>query len=85
MVSYPSRDSSTTTNNVDGELIEEFTQDLVNNKQSRDGIPHSLLPMRSKDLPYYRFSLKGQTQHNGGVWLSGTYGTETIEYDFPKQ
>jgi len=52
-------------NDMDGELIEEFTDDLVNDKQSRDGIPHSLFPLRSKDLPQYRFSMKGETEYNG--------------------
>ena len=52
-------------NDIDGELIDEFTSDLVNDRKSRDGIPHSLFPLRSKDLPTYRFSMKGQTVHNG--------------------
>jgi hypothetical protein len=52
-------------NDMDGELIEGFTDDLVNDKQSRDGIPHSLFPLGSKDLPQYRFSMKGETEYNG--------------------
>jgi hypothetical protein len=50
MLSYPKPGFKYKENDIDGELIEEFAESLVNDKQSRDGIPHSLFPMRSKDL-----------------------------------
>jgi hypothetical protein len=49
---------------VDGELINELTDSLVNDKESRDGIPHSLFPLSNKDLGYYRFWLTGETEYN---------------------
>jgi hypothetical protein len=50
---------------LDGELLQEITENLVNDKDSRDGIPHSLFPLRSKDLPAYVFTTKGETEVQG--------------------
>jgi hypothetical protein len=50
---------------IDGEIIDELTEDLVNDKDSRDGIPHSLFPLRTKDLSSYRFTLRGESHHKG--------------------
>lgn len=50
---------------VDGELIEDLTDDLVNDPESRDGIPHSLFPMRTTELPHYKFKLLGEVLHKG--------------------
>jgi hypothetical protein len=50
---------------VDGDLIRDLTNDLVNEKNSRDGIPHSLFPLRAKDLPGYKFTLNGEFEHQG--------------------
>lgn len=38
---------------------------LANNKDSRDGIPPQLFPLGSGELPYYRFTLKGETTVKG--------------------
>lgn len=45
---------------IDGDLINNLTDDLLNDKAARDGIPHSLFPLRARDLVYYRFAMKGQ-------------------------
>ncbi len=45
---------------IDGDLISSLTDDLVNGKESRDGIPHSLFPLSTKDLPLYTFTMKGE-------------------------
>src|SRR5262249_27788028 len=50
---------------LDGELISELTDELIDDKDSRDGISESLFPLRSADLPMYRFTLKGRTNYNG--------------------
>ena len=50
---------------IDGELIAEVTEDLVNDKNSRDGIPHSLFPLSTKDLPSYKFTMRGQSEIQG--------------------
>ena len=50
---------------VDADLIKELTDDLVNDKESRDGIPHQLFPLAAKRLGAYSFSMKGQTEYKG--------------------
>lgn len=50
---------------IDGELIAELTNDLVNEKGSRDGIPSSLFPLRTGDLRRYIFTFKGEGEHRG--------------------
>ncbi|MEZ5355783.1 MAG: hypothetical protein R2762_24375 [Bryobacteraceae bacterium] len=50
---------------IDGELIDDLVKDLVNDKKSRDGIPHSLFPLRTKDLALYRFAAAGEGEHEG--------------------
>ena len=65
MISYSEPGFKYQDNDIDGELIEDINDDLVNDKQSRDGIPHSLFPLRSKDLPQYRFSMKGEIEYKG--------------------
>lgn len=50
---------------IDGELIGELVDELINDKDSRDGISLSLFPLRTKLLPSYKFSMKGQTVHQG--------------------
>jgi hypothetical protein len=50
---------------IDGDLMSELTDDLVNAKDSRDGIPHSLFPLAAKDLPSYRFTMKGKAGIRG--------------------
>jgi hypothetical protein len=57
----------------DGELMEDMVRDLVNSKNSKDGVPHSLFPMSTRDLPACRFTLRrpwstGVAPHTG--WLS---------------
>ena len=46
---------------IDGELFSDLTEDLVNSKESRDGIPHRLFPLRTKALDSYTFTWKGET------------------------
>jgi hypothetical protein len=50
---------------IDGELLGELVDELTNDKDSRDGIPLSLFPLRTKVLPAYRFSMKGKVQYQG--------------------
>jgi hypothetical protein len=50
---------------IDGELLQELTEELVNAKTARDGIPHNLSPLRSADLPAYKFTMKGELQYQG--------------------
>jgi len=50
---------------IDGDLIRDLTNDLVDEKHSRDGIPHSLFPLREDALPDYRFTLQGEFAYQG--------------------
>src|SRR5450759_4246377 len=50
---------------IDADLIKDLTEDLVNEKDSRDGIPHSLFPLNSKKLSAYSFAWKGETGYKG--------------------
>jgi hypothetical protein len=50
---------------IDGELLSDLIEDLTGDKESRDGISESLFPLRTKDLPAYRYTLKGRTERNG--------------------
>src|SRR5262249_50739408 len=50
---------------IDGELLGELVDELMNDKDSRDGIALSLFPLRTKALPAYKFTMKGQIQYHG--------------------
>ncbi len=50
---------------IDGDLMRDLTNDLVNDKESRDGIPKSLFPLRPKSLAGYRFTYVGEEQVEG--------------------
>lgn len=50
---------------IDAELLQDLTEELINAKTARDGIPHKLFPLRSGDLPAYAFTMKGELQHQG--------------------
>ena len=50
---------------IDGDLLRDLVDELVNDKKSRDGIPHDLFPLSTKDLPAYTFTFKDQTEVKG--------------------
>jgi hypothetical protein len=50
---------------IDAELLQDLTEELINAKDARDGMPHNLFPLRSVDLPAYAFTMKGELQHQG--------------------
>lgn len=50
---------------IDGGIMEDLVDDLVNDKDTRDGIPHSFFPLRKKDLPAYKFTYLGATEVKG--------------------
>ena len=49
----------------DRESIVGVVNGLVNARNSRDGIPRELFPLLAEDLPYYKFTLKGETTVQG--------------------
>jgi len=50
---------------IDGGIMDDLIDDLVNDKDSRDGIPHSFFPLTTKDLPSYKFTLKPPVEVKG--------------------
>jgi hypothetical protein len=50
---------------IDAGLLQGLTEGLVDNKNSRDGIPPDLFPLRTRDLPAYAFTGKGEFEYRG--------------------
>jgi hypothetical protein len=62
---------------IDGDLVEDMTDDMVNDKESRDGIPRNLFPLTAQEQAHYTYRLAGTQQVNG---------TEAIRLQFePKK
>jgi hypothetical protein len=54
---------------IDGDLIGDLSDGLVNDKKSRDGIPRGLFPLDPTTISRYHFSMAGETTYQGrGVW-----------------
>jgi len=79
---------------IDGELIDNLTKDLVDEKDSRDGLPKELFPLGSDALQKYDFKLvdtkdyKGRSTHHltfqpkpgrDGAWKGDIY-VDAAEY-----
>lgn len=50
---------------IDGDLIEDLTDDMINDKESRDGIGKDLFPLTSDEQRYYSFKLAGTRAIHG--------------------
>ncbi len=50
---------------LDGELMDSLIESLVDDKKSRDGVKLDLFPLRSAQIPYYRFTLRESSQVAG--------------------
>jgi hypothetical protein len=50
---------------IDGDLIADLAEDLIADKDSKDGIDMDLFPFLPKDLPHYTFKLLGSEVHRG--------------------
>lgn len=50
---------------IDGGIMEDLIDDLMNDEKSRDGIPHNLFPITAKDLDAYRYTYEGLTEVKG--------------------
>ncbi len=50
---------------IDGDLVEDMTDDMVNNKESRDGIPRNLFPLTTQEQAHYTYRLAGTQTVNG--------------------
>jgi hypothetical protein len=65
VISYYSPDDPLRGDQFDAKNLAEFTDELVNARGSRDGIPSRLFPLRTEDLEGYRFSMLGETSVEG--------------------
>jgi hypothetical protein len=50
---------------IDGELINEMSEEMTNDKKSRDGLSADLFPLTEHEQQKYRFQLKGTEQYRG--------------------
>jgi len=50
---------------IDGELIDDLSNDLTNDRHSRDGISSDLFPLTAAKQHKYRFRLLGKEMHRG--------------------
>ena len=50
---------------IDGDLINDLSEDMTNDKGSRDGIACDLFPLTEKEQRKYKFQLLGRQQLNG--------------------
>jgi hypothetical protein len=50
---------------IDGDLVEDMTDDLVNDKESKDGIPRNLFPLTAQEQTHYTYRLAGTRTVNG--------------------
>ncbi|MBZ2184463.1 MAG: hypothetical protein K7J46_07090 [Bryobacter sp.] len=50
---------------IDGEIIADLAEDLVADKNSKDGIDMDLFPFLPKDLPHYTFKLLSSENYRG--------------------
>ena len=50
---------------IDADLIDSISDDLVNDKKSRDGISADLFPLTTEEQKKYRFEYSGELTHQG--------------------
>jgi len=50
---------------IDGDLINDLSEDMTNDKQSRDGIAADLFPLTEQEQHKYNFHLVGKQQYQG--------------------
>jgi hypothetical protein len=50
---------------IDGDLINDISEDMTNDKESRDGLDHDLFPLTSREQKKYDFQLKATEQYRG--------------------
>jgi len=66
---------------IDGDLVASLTDDLVNNKQSRDGISPDLFPLTAAQQRHYDFQLAGSQKVGGVEALKLTFTPKKGEED----
>jgi hypothetical protein len=50
---------------IDGELIDEMSNEMTNERESRDGLAHDLFPLTAAEQRKYRFKLLGTETYRG--------------------
>lgn len=62
---------------IDGELMDNLTKDLVDDKNSRDGIPKNLFPLGSGAVAKYEFALADTKDYKGRLTHHLTFKPKT--------
>jgi hypothetical protein len=71
-------------NEADADLAHSMGQNLVGDKKSKDGVGHDLFPLTARELPKYRFTLKGEEKYQGtAVYRIGFEPNEYVNNDRP--
>ena len=68
---------------IDGELLDGLTKDLVDDKDSRDGIPKSLFPLGAEALANYDFRLIDTKDYKGRLTHHLTFQPKKGSRDSP--
>jgi hypothetical protein len=50
---------------IDGELIDEMSEEMTSDRESRDGFAHDLFPLTAAEQRKYRFKLLGRESYRG--------------------
>lgn len=50
---------------IDGDLINDLSEDMTNDRHTRDGLGADLFPLTAAEQRKYTFQLKGREQHRG--------------------
>ena len=50
---------------LDGEIMDSMIESLVDDEKERDGVDLDLFPLRSAQIPYYRFVLRDNSEISG--------------------
>jgi hypothetical protein len=59
ILTYDKPDFQYKDTDIDGDLIEDLTDDMINDKKSRDGISKDLFPLTKDEQAHYTFKLEG--------------------------
>lgn len=65
ILTYDKPDFQYKDTDIDGELIEDLTDDMINDKKSRDGISKDLFPLTKDEQTHYIFKFDGTRRIQG--------------------
>jgi hypothetical protein len=66
---------------IDGDLIEDLTNDVVNDRKSRDAMGRDLFPLTAEEQEHYKFKLAGRRKAEGVEAWRITFEPDQDEFD----